>query len=203
MVASAYAARMAQRASEYGVVIQTEVRVDMKKVKARKDAISGQSSTDVESWLKGMDNCTVYQGHARFESAHEVMVGSEKLAAERIFINVGGRALVPPLPGIDQISYLTNSSMMQVDFLPWRLLIIGGGYVGLEFGQMFRRFGSEVTIVEKGPRLVQHEDEDVSTAIKDILEREGIDVRLNAECIHFSKRGKDVVAGLDCQDENR
>jgi pyruvate/2-oxoglutarate dehydrogenase complex dihydrolipoamide dehydrogenase (E3) component len=203
MVASAYAARMAQRGAEYGVVIGGGIRVNMKQVKARKDGISGNSRTGVESWLKNMDNCTVYEGHGRFESEHEVSVGSEMLTAERIFINVGGRALVPPMPGLDQISYLTNSSMMHVDFLPPRLVIIGGGYVGLEFGQMFRRFGSEVTIVEKGPRLVHQEDEDVSGAIKEILEREGIKVRLKAECIHFSKRGQEVVAGLDCEEENR
>ncbi|HEV2379406.1 MAG TPA: FAD-containing oxidoreductase [Terriglobia bacterium] len=203
MVASAYAARMAGRAAEYGVVIEGGVRVDMKQVKARKDAISGKSRTDVESSLKGLENCTVYEGHARFESAHEVSVGEARLSAERIFINVGGRASVPPMPGVDEVSYLTNSSMMQVDFLPSRLVIVGGGYVGLEFGQMFRRFGSQVTIVEKGPRLVQHEDEDVSAAIKEILEGEGIEIRLNAECIHFSKRGEEVVAGLDCKDQNR
>lgn len=203
MVASAYAARMADRAAEYGVVIGGGVRVDMKQVKARKDAISGKSRTDVESWLKGLENCTVYEGHARFESTREVSVGSAKLAAERIFINVGGRASLPPMPGLDEVSYLTNSSMMQVDFLPPRLVIVGGGYVGLEFGQMFRRFGSQVTIVEKGPRLVQHEDEGVSAAIKEILEGEGIEIRLNAECIHFSKRGEEVVAGLDCANQNR
>jgi len=203
MVASAYAARMAQRAAEYGVLIGDSVRDEMKQVKARKDAVSGQSSKGVESWLKGMKNCTVYEGHARFESAHEVSVGAARLIAERIFINVGGRAWVPPMPGLDQVRYLTNSSMMEVDFLPPRLVIIGGGYVGLEFGQMFRRFGSQVTIVEKGPHLVQHEDEDVSAAIEEILKREGIELRLNAECIHFSKRGEDVVAGLDCQDANR
>jgi pyruvate/2-oxoglutarate dehydrogenase complex dihydrolipoamide dehydrogenase (E3) component len=203
MVASAYAARMAQRGSEYGVVIEGGIHVDMKAVKARKDAISGKSRTGVESWLKKMENCTVYEGHARFESAHEVSVGTERLTAERIFINVGGRAIVPPMPGIDQIGYYTNSSMMQVDFIPPRLVIIGGGYVGLEFAQMFRRFGSKVTIVGRAPRLIRNEDEDVSAAMKEILEREGVEVRLNAECIHFSKRGDDIVAGLDCEYANR
>ncbi len=200
MVASAYAARMAQRGLEYGVVVEGGVHVDMQAVKARKDRISGKSRVAVESWLKGMENCTVYEGHARFNSAHEVSAGPESLTAERVFINVGGRAVVPPLPGIDGVSYLTNSSMMQVDFLPPHLLIIGGGYVGLEFAQMFRRFGSEVTIVEKGPRLAGHEDEDVSAAIKSILENEGIEIRVNAECIRFSKRGEEIVAGLDCRD---
>ena len=146
------------------------VSVDMKRVKARKDEISGKSRTGVESWLKGMENCTVYEGHARFESAREVSVGDDRLTADKIFINVGGRARVPELPGVDEVEYLTNSSMMAVDFLPRHLIVVGGSYVGLEFGQMYRRFGSEVTILEMGPRLVSREDEDVSTAIQEILE---------------------------------
>ena len=163
----------------------------MKLVKSRKDAISGESRTGVESWLRGMTNCTVYQGHARFESPTEVSVGSERLTADRIFINVGCRAVVPQMPGIEEVPYLTNSSIMDVDFLPRHLIIIGGGYIGLEFAQMYRRFGSEVTIIETGSHLAGHEDEDVSTAILGILEREGINVRLNATCIGFSRRGED------------
>jgi pyruvate/2-oxoglutarate dehydrogenase complex dihydrolipoamide dehydrogenase (E3) component len=203
MVASAYAARVARRAAEYGVDIPGKIGVDMKQVKARKDAISGKSSTEVESWLRGMQNCTVYDGHARFESPHEVSVGQARLSAERIFINVGGRAVVPDMPGLSEISYLTNSSMMSVDFLPRHLVIIGGSYIGMEFGQMFRRFGSEVTIVEKGPRLCQREDEDTSASIKEIMENEGVHVRLNAECIHFTRNGDEVVAGLDCDEGGR
>ncbi|HTC93399.1 MAG TPA: FAD-containing oxidoreductase [Terriglobales bacterium] len=200
MVASAYAARMTQRAGEYGVCIEGGVRVDMKKVKARKDAISGKSRNNVENWLKNMKNCTVYQGHARLESAREVRVGDELLSSERIFINVGGRAFVPPLPGLDQIMYLTNSSMMEVDFLPPHLVIVGGSYVGLEFGQMFRRFGSEVTIVEMKPRLVAREDEDVSAAIGQIVEQEGIKLRLNAKCIAFAKHEQGIAVRVDCSD---
>ena len=156
-------------------------------MKARKDAISGKSRTGRESWLKKLENCTVFEGHARFESPREVSVGEERLTAERIFINVGGRASVPDDAGIEQISYLTNSSMMEVDFLPRHLIVVGGSYIGLEFGQMFRRFGSEVTILEMGPRLIAREDEDMSAAILEIVEREGIAVRLNAKCIGFSK----------------
>jgi pyruvate/2-oxoglutarate dehydrogenase complex dihydrolipoamide dehydrogenase (E3) component len=170
----------------------------MRRVKERKDAISGESRAGVESWLKQMENCTVYEGHARFESPREVSVGQVRIAADRIFINVGGRAAVPQLPGLDRVEYLTNSSMMKIDFLPRHLVIVGGSYVGLEFGQMFRRFGSEVTIVEMGPRLVPREDEDVSAAIQEILEREDIHVRLNAKCIRLSRRGEDVVAHVDC-----
>lgn len=198
MVASAYAAHIARRGSDYGVRVPGPVDVDMKAVSARKAAISAQSRTSVEGWLRGLDNCTVLDGHARFESAREVSVGAERLQAERIFINVGGRARKPALPGLDKIHYLTNSSMMQVDFLPAHLVIIGGSYVGLEFGQMFRRFGSKVTVIEKGPRLVGREDEDISAAIKDILEREGIEVRLDAECISFERSGDNIVARVSC-----
>ncbi len=200
MVASAYAAQMVRRSSEYGVDLGGSASVDMKRVKARKDAISGQSRIGVENGLRKLENCTVYQGHARLESAREVSVGSERLTAERIFINVGGRALVPRMPGLDQVQYLTNSSMMDIDFLPRRLIIVGGSYVGLEFGQMYRRFGSEVTILEMGPRLVHREDEDVSAAIKDILEREGIHVRVSAKCIGFSRRGEEIIAQADCEE---
>jgi pyruvate/2-oxoglutarate dehydrogenase complex dihydrolipoamide dehydrogenase (E3) component len=198
MVASAYAAHMVRRAAEFGVEAGSGVRVDMRRVKARHDAISGASRTGVESWLRGMKNCTVYQGHARFESPRAIRVGAEPLTAPRIFLNVGGRAAMPAIRGIEQIEFLTNSSMMEVDFLPRHLVIIGGSYIGLEFGQMFRRFGSEVTIVEMGPRVIQREDEDVSDAIREILEREGIDIRLGAQCIGLSRRGDDTVLRLDC-----
>jgi pyruvate/2-oxoglutarate dehydrogenase complex dihydrolipoamide dehydrogenase (E3) component len=198
MVASAYAAHMAQRAGDFGVPIDGRITVDMKRVKARKDTISQKSQTGVESWLKNMANCTVIEGHARFESAHEVSVGPQRITAEHIFINVGGRASTPPLDGLNDVPYLTNSSMMSVDFLPKHLVIVGGSYIGLEFGQMFRRFGSEVTIIEMGPRLIGREDEDVSSAIGEIIEREGINVRLGAECIALSKQGDDIIARVNC-----
>jgi pyruvate/2-oxoglutarate dehydrogenase complex dihydrolipoamide dehydrogenase (E3) component len=170
----------------------------MARVKARKDAISGESRAAVERSLRTLERCTVYQGHARFEAPQEVMVGADRLTAERIFINVGGRAAVPEMPGVHSVPFLTNSSMMEVDFLPGHLIVVGGSYVGLEFGQMFRRFGSDVTIVEMAGRLIQREDEDVSREIQQILEREGIGVRVNATCIGFSKRGADIVARVDC-----
>jgi pyruvate/2-oxoglutarate dehydrogenase complex dihydrolipoamide dehydrogenase (E3) component len=198
MVASAYAARMARRAADFGVAIDGGVSVDMRRVKARKDGVSAKSRIGTETWLKHMPNCTVFEGHARFESPHEVSVGQDRLTAGRIFVNVGGRASVPPMPGLDQVPYLTNSSMMDVDFLPPHLIIVGGSYVGLEFGQMFRRFGSQVTIIEMGPRLTAREDEDISAAILEILKAEDIQVRLNAECIGFSKRGEETVAHIGC-----
>lgn len=203
LVASAYAAQLARRAAEYGVTIGGPVGVDMKRVKARKDEISGRSNRGVEQWMRGLGSGRVYQGHARFESPRTVRVNGELLEADRIFVNVGGRALVPPMPGLDQVSYLTNSSMMEVDFLPEHLIVIGGSYIGLEFGQMYRRFGSRVTIVEKGPRLIQREDEDVSQAVQEILEGEGIEIRLNAECMTARREGERLVVGLDCASGER
>src|SRR5215472_6710590 len=198
LIASAYAIHMARRAAEFGVVINGPVRADMARVKARKDAISGQSRAGVEESLKGLENCTIYRGHARFVGPLEVQVGEDVLTAERIFINVGGRAVVPPWPDLERVPYLNNSSMMAVDFLPRHLVVVGGSYVGLEFAQMYRRFGSEVTVVEMGSRLIQREDPDVSAAIKEILEREGVGIRLNATCIHVAKAGEDIVVGVDC-----
>jgi pyruvate/2-oxoglutarate dehydrogenase complex dihydrolipoamide dehydrogenase (E3) component len=198
MVASANAAYMVRRAADSGVVKSGPASVDVKLVKSRKDGISGESRTSVESWLRGMTNCTVYQGHARFELPTEVSVGSERLTTDRIFINVGGRAVAPLMPGVEGVPYLTNSSIMDVDFLPRHLIIIDGGYIGLEFAQMYRRFGSEVTIIETASHLAQYEDEDVSTAIRGILEHEGINGRLNATCIGFSRRGEDILAHVDC-----
>ncbi len=198
MVASAYAAHMARRAAEFGVGIGGSVTVDMARVKARKDEISGQSRSGVEAGLRKTENCTVYQGHARFESPRVVSVGTDQITAARIFINVGGRALIPDMPGLGDVPFLTNSSMMGVDFIPEHLVIVGGSYIGLEFGQMFRRFGSRVTIVEMGERLIRREDEDVSAAVLDILQGEGIDVRLNAKCISLSRQGTNVIARLDC-----
>ena len=198
LVASARAAHIARRAAEYGVTISSSITVDMKRVKERKDAIVRRSNEGVEKWLKSTENLTVYEGHARFEDTHQVRIGDELLEADKLFINVGGRASTPPLPGLDQVSYFTNSTMMEVDFLPEHLIVVGGSYVGLEFGQMYRRFGSEVTIVEMGPRLIQREDEDVSEAIREILENEGINIRLNAECIAVEKHGDKVAINLDC-----
>ena len=183
LVASARAAYMARRAADFGVVIDGPVRVDMQRVKTRKDAVVRQSNEGVTRWLKNMPNLTVYEGHGRFETPHAVRVNGELLEADRIFINVGTRAHVPDMPGIREVPYLTNSGMMEVDFLPEHLVIIGGSYVGLEFAQMYRRFGSRVTVVEMGPRLIAREDEDVCAAIKEILEGEGVEVRLNARCM--------------------
>ena len=198
MVASAYAARMARRAGEYGVRLDSNPTVDMQRVKARKDRIVRDSSEGVEKWMEGLKGAEVYRGHARFVASAEIQVGSERLGADKIFVDVGGRPLVPHLPGLDGVPYLTNVTLMDLDFVPEHLLVIGGSYVGLEFAQMFRRFGSRVTVVEMGTRLVGREDEDVSLAIQDFLGAEGIELRLGAECLSVQKEAGGLSVGLDC-----
>ena len=202
MIASAYVAHTVRRARDYGVKVAGDVTVDMQAVKARKDAISGESSRGVEDWLRHLKNVTVFVGTARFETATTVRVNTDTLRAAKIFINVGGRAYIPPLAGIEQTPFLTNSTMMDVDFLPKHLIVVGAGYVGLEFAQMFRRFGSEVTVVEQGRRFLPREDEDVSDAIRGILESEGIQFRLSATCISLKAApdGTGVIVGVDCQE---
>ena len=198
LVARARAAYVARQAGNFGVVIDGGINVDMRRVKARKDAIVRKSNVGLESWLKGLDNCTVFEGHARFEGPHRIRVGEHELEAGQIFINVGARAYVPPLPGLDSVDYLTNSGMMDIDVVPEHLAIIGGGYIGLEFAQMYRRFGSRVTLIEMGERLIRREADDISDAVREILEAEGVEVRLKAECISLDKRGNSVVARVSC-----
>ena len=198
LVASAYAAHLARRAADYGVMIDAPVRVDMRRVKARKDEVTNHATQGVEQWLKGTRNVTVFEGHARFASATTVRVGDEVLEAERIYINVGGRALVPAMPGVDQVEYLTNSTIMDVDFLPEHLVIIGGSYIGLEFGQMYRRFGASVTVIEKAPNIIAREDMDVVQGVAEILRNEGVVIETGAECMSVEKRGAQIAVKLDC-----
>ncbi|HTJ65547.1 MAG TPA: FAD-containing oxidoreductase [Alphaproteobacteria bacterium] len=199
LVASAYAAHLARRGAEYGVAIG-DVAVDMKAVKARKDRVSGASRSNIETWLGGMAGCIVYRGHATFESPTTLRVGNEVLSAPRIFLNVGGRANRPDMPGIDSVKTLNNVDILALDALPEHLVVVGGSYIGLEFAQMYRRFGAKVTIVEKASRLIPREDEDISAAIKTILENEGIAIRLDAECISFAPRGDRIGVGVNCTD---
>ncbi len=199
LVASARAAYVAKRGADFGVMIGSPITVDMKKVKARKDAVVKRSNDGVTNWLKNMKNCTVYEGHARFEGPHTVSVIDQLLEGEKIYINVGARAFVPS--GFEDVNYLTNSSMMEVDFLPEHLIIIGGSYIGLEFGQMYRRFGSEVTIVDRNPRLIKLEDKDVSETVKEILENEGVHIRLNADCVSGEKHGNRIAVKLECNSD--
>jgi pyruvate/2-oxoglutarate dehydrogenase complex dihydrolipoamide dehydrogenase (E3) component len=198
LVASAYAAHLARRGADYGVVLNGPVRVDMKQVKARADAIVAESRTGVERRLREMNGCTVIEGHARFEGPRQIRVGDEILAAPRIFINVGGRALVPEMPGVHDVPFLNNRSMLELDTVPEHLIVVGGSYVGLEFAQMYRRFGAAVTVVEKSARLIGREDEEISEAIRAILMNEGIDVRTNAECISLAPHERGVHVGVNC-----
>ena len=200
LVASAYVAHAARRAADYGVVIGGDVRVDMAKAKARADAVVAASRAGLEKWLRGMKGCTFIEGHARFEAADRVRVGDEVLQAPRIFINVGGRASVPPLPGVNDVPFLNNRSILELDRVPEHLLVVGGSYIGLEFAQMYRRFGARVTIVEKLPHLISREDPEISEAIREIFTAEGITVRTGAECIRLARFERDVSISVDCKE---
>ncbi len=197
MVASAYAAHLARRGAEYGVLTGA-VSIDFAKVMARKDKVRFDARKGNEDWLESMEGLTFLRGHARFESPTEIRVGDDLLSAPQIFLNVGGRAVVPDFPGVEDVPHLNNVSIMELTEVPKHLVVIGGSYIGLEFAQMFRRFGAEVTVVEKGPRLIAREDPDISDAVRDILEREGIAIRTGAECIRFFKSGDGVGVGVDC-----
>jgi len=201
LIASAYAAHVARRAADYGVRIEGSVNVDMKAVKARKDAVVAAFHNGVERSLKTLQGCTVYQGHGRFVAEKKVAVNGSELTADRIFLNVGARATIPPIPGLDSVPYLTNTSMIDIDFLPSHLIILGGSYVGLEFAQMYRRFGSEVTVIELGPRLISHEDDDVSQTIADFLKDEGVDVRVDSKVIGVEKRGNSIAVKVESAGE--
>ena len=191
LVASARVAAQVRRAAEFGVIIDGTSHVDMAKVKARKDAIVEASRTGLGNWMASAKNVSVIHGHARFTGSHEISVGDRHLQADKIFINVGGRPAIPKLEGIERVPYLTNLSMMDIDFLPPHLVIIGGSYIGLEFAQMYRRFGAKVTVCETGQRLIGREDEDVSLEVRAILEREGIVVRTGANCLKVDRIDQD------------
>jgi len=199
LVASAEVIHQARRAAEYGIRIEGgTITTDLRAVKARKEKIVDASRTGLEVWLRGMKNCTVYKGHARFESPHSLRVGGDLITADKIFLNVGGRANIPDMPGIDTVPYLTNTSILELEVLPRHLVVVGGSYIGLEFAQMFRRFGSEVTVIEKGSHLLWREDADICSAIEGIFANEGITIRTKAECIRFEARGENIAAGVNC-----
>src|SRR5271165_3726520 len=203
LIASARAAHVARRGADFGVVIDAPIRIDMGRVKARKDAIVGQSNAGVTNWLQRSPNVRLIEGHARFVDSRTVLVNGSLLRADQIFINVGGRASVPAMPGVGQVPYMTSTGMMAVDFLPEHLLVVGGSYIGLEFAQMYRRFGSRVTVVEMAPRLIAREDEEVSAAVQAILEAEGIAFRLNATCMSLARRERGITVQLSCETEPR
>jgi pyruvate/2-oxoglutarate dehydrogenase complex dihydrolipoamide dehydrogenase (E3) component len=199
MIASAKAAHTLRRAADYGLEPAAPFVVDLRKVKSRKDAVVQASRTGLESWLRHMPCCTVFDGPARFLSASTMQVGEEVLEARHIFLNVGARPARPALPGIDAVPYLTSSTILALEELPSHLIIVGAGAVGLEFAQLFRRLGSEVTIVERSPRLLPHDDEDVAAAVADILTSEGITLRLGAECISLAQENGRPVVHVSCE----
>jgi pyruvate/2-oxoglutarate dehydrogenase complex dihydrolipoamide dehydrogenase (E3) component len=199
LIASARVAHVARIATEYGVSMRGDVRVDMARVKARKDAVVHQSSEGLTTWLEGTSNLTVIRGHARLEAAKRVCVNDRTLEAPQIFLDVGARAAARGIAGLREVDYFDNSSMMGVDFVPEHLLIVGGSYVGLEFAQMYRRFGSRVTVIEMGARLIGREDEDVSAEVRAILESEGVEFRLSSKCLSVARDGGCVVVGMSCE----
>lgn len=203
LIASAEVAHTVQQCQEFGLSINGNIIVDMKKIKQRKDAIVNKSSQGVEKWLKSTPHLQVYEGHAHFSSSRIIKVNDIELTAEKIFINAGARPFIPPMPGLDKINYFTSSSIMEVDFIPEHLIIIGGSYIGLEFAQMFRRFGSKVSIIEKESRLISREDEDVSETVLSIMKKSDIDVYLNSNCIAFDQSGENIIVQLDCEQKTK
>jgi pyruvate/2-oxoglutarate dehydrogenase complex dihydrolipoamide dehydrogenase (E3) component len=201
LVASARAAHVARHADRWGVVAEAPVRVDMPRVRARADAVAAGARGNLERWLGGLPGLTLLRGHARFTAPHVLQVGEEMLTAPSIFLNVGARASVPPLPGLEAVDYLTSTSILQLDHLPRHLLVLGGSYIGLEFAQMYRRFGAEVTVVERGPRLLPREDAEVSDTIREILEAEGIAIRCGAGALRAEQRPGGTALHLDDGEE--
>jgi len=199
LVGSARVAYSSRDAHRFGVSIAGDISVDMQKVKERMKEISGDSNRNVTAWLEQMENVDLIRGHARFVGAHSVEVNGETLEAEKIFINVGARARVPDWDGLGEVPFFTSSGMMEIDFLPEHLVIVGGSYIGLEFAQIYRRFGSEVTVIEAGDRIIGRDDEDVSAAVMDILEGEGIRFRLQADCIEARATESGITVRVNCE----
>ncbi|URL57446.1 FAD-containing oxidoreductase [Luteibacter flocculans] len=199
LVASAYAARLAQRGAEYGV-LTGPIAIDMPTIAARARKVILDSRKGNEDWLASMPGLTLVRGHARFTAPRRLEVNGETLEAAQVFLNVGGRARIPDFPGVDEVDYLTNSTIIPLESVPEHLVVVGGSYIGLEFAQMYRRFGAKVTVVEQGPRLIQREDEDVSVEVRTFLEAEGIVVRTDACCIRLAQHPGGVAVGVDCNE---
>ncbi len=201
LVASARAVHMARRGDEFGFSVGDGAPVvDMARVKARMKAVSGRSNEMVGNWLGSMDGVDLLHGHAVLDGPNRVVVGDEVLETERIFLNVGARPRVPPFAGVDGVEFMTSTGILELDEVPEHLIVVGGSYIGLEFAQIHRRFGAEVTVIEQGPRLISRDDPDVSEAVREVLEAEGINVRLDAECIGFEAHPNGVLATVECDD---
>jgi pyruvate/2-oxoglutarate dehydrogenase complex dihydrolipoamide dehydrogenase (E3) component len=202
LVASAYAAHMASRGGDFGFILDGPIKIDMPAVAARARKVIMDSREGNETWLASMPLVELIRGHGRFVGPHIVEVDGERLTAPLIFINVGGRAIVPEMRGVNDVAVLTNTDIVTLDVLPWHLVVIGGSYIGLEFAQMYRRFGAEVTIVERSDRLIAREDPDVSEEVRTILELEGITIRTGANCIGFAPVGSDIEVTVDCDEDD-
>lgn len=202
LVGSARVAQLARRADEFGINTGA-IDIDMKRVKARMDQVRGESNRGVTGWLESMNNLEIVRGHARFVGPKQIDVDGDVLEADKIFINVGARARVPDIPGLTEVPYFTNSTLLEVDYVPEHLVIIGGSYIGLEFAQIYRRFGSQVTVVEMADRLIPREDADVSTAVQEILEAEGINIELGSECVRLATSATNIEVRVSCNDAPR
>jgi pyruvate/2-oxoglutarate dehydrogenase complex dihydrolipoamide dehydrogenase (E3) component len=200
MVASARAIHMARRGAEFGFTAG-DIQVNMQRVKARKDVQVLKSRNGVLQWMQGLKNTQVIQGHATFVGPRTVQVAGRTLTAARVFINVGGRAAVPDIQGIQDVPFLDNTSIMELTDVPEHLVIVGGSYIGIEFAQMMRRFGANVTVVERSAQLLPREDEDISRGIRAILEAEGVNFQLGAECLSLAKKGSRTIVGAVCKDD--
>jgi len=198
LVASARAAHIARRASDFGVTIGGPIGVDMKAVKARKDAVVGQSVASLTRWLTTIEGLDLHWGQARFVGSHAVEVGGQVLEAPKIFINVGGRPVLPDWPGIGDAPVLTNTTLLELDHLPEHLLVVGGSYIGLEFAQIYRRFGARVTVLEYADRLIAREDPEVSHTVQSILEAEGLRFHLAVRKAQVHMQGQRI--GIDFSD---
>ncbi|MDR5813555.1 FAD-containing oxidoreductase [Caballeronia sp. LZ033] len=196
-VASARAAHVARTAARYGVMIDGDIAIDMARVKARKDEVIGSSRSSVEKWLRGTKNLTVFKGHGRFTGPHALRIeaadgSTQDIDADLVFINTGTRAAVPPVNGLESVPYLTNASILELTEVPEHLVIVGASYIALEFGQMFRRFGSRVTLLVRGERILTREDADVARAMQDVLSREGVEFRFDTDL----QRVEPLAAGV-------
>ena len=197
LVASARAIHLARRGAEFGFETGP-LRVDMARVKARKDGLVKSSREGVEGWMRGLKHTEVIVGDAAFTGSRTLRVGERELTAPRIFLNVGGRAVVPDLPGVNEVPTLDNASVMELAEVPEHLVIVGGSYIGLEFAQLMRRFGAQVTVVERSPHLLPREDDDVAEGVRAILEAEGVRIALGAECLSLSRQGSRIAIGAEC-----
>ena len=196
LVASARVAHVARHAADHGVVVGGPVGVDMRAVMARKNRVVTQSVEGLTTWLQGTAGLELVQGHARFVGPQAVEVAGRVLTAPQVFVNVGGRPVLPDWPGLDRVPVLTNTSMMTLDVLPEHLVIVGGSYIGLEFAQMYRRFGARVTVLEHGDRLIAREDPEVSREVQAILEREGVTFRFGVRDARVASEGEAERAGV-------